>query len=78
MISVIFDACAGPYLGPGNLQQYATTSIDITSLPERQWSPDGNGSAWGGAWIGNTNGVFEPTEVNNAVDPAKQFVQGVQ
>ena len=75
---LIYDACAGPYLGAGDLQQYATTSIDITSIPERQWSPDGNGSAWGGVWIGNIDGVFSAMEVNNAVDPTQHMVNGVQ
>ena len=67
----IYDACA-LYPGTSNLQHYATASIDITSLPERQWSPDGV------TWGGNTNGVFETTEVNNALDPAVQMVSGVK
>ncbi|MCL2103488.1 MAG: hypothetical protein FWH21_00300 [Kiritimatiellaeota bacterium] len=76
---LIYDACAGPYLGVGDLQQYATASIDITSIPERQWSPDSTGwSAWGVSWSGDTNGVFSATEVNNAVDPAQQMIKGVQ
>jgi hypothetical protein len=59
----IYDACAGPHLGTETLVQYATASIDITSLPERQSSPDG--STWGG----NTNGVFSTTEVDGALSP---------
>ena len=69
---LIFDACAGPYLGSSNLVGYATASIDIASPQTRQWSPDGI------RWGGNTNGVFSITEVNNAVDPAMQMVKGVQ
>ena len=59
----IYDACAGPHLGTQTLVQYATSAIDITSLPERQVSPDG--SSWGG----DMNGVFSTTEVNGALDP---------
>ncbi|MBU4212978.1 MAG: hypothetical protein KKD33_10400 [Verrucomicrobia bacterium] len=60
----IFDACAGPHLGNETLVQYATSAIDITSVPERDESPDG--STWGG----NTNGAFSTTEVNGSLDPA--------
>jgi|GEM_PF-2545792 len=61
---LICDACAGPHLGTETLIQYSTSAIDITSMPEREESPDG--STWGG----NTNGVFSTNEVNNALDPA--------
>ena len=73
----IYDACA-LYQGTSNLQQYATASIDISSMPERQWSPDGTGIAFGISWIGNTNGVFEAAEVDNAVDSAIQMIRGVE
>ena len=60
----IYDACAGPHLGAETLVQYATSSIDITSSPERQVSSDGSN------WGGNTNGVFEATEVDGDLSAA--------
>jgi len=70
--SFIFDACAGPYLGTGDLQQYATVSIDISSTLEQQYSPDG------ATWGGNEDGVFSTTEVDNALDLSQQPVKGIR
>jgi len=58
----IYDACAGPHVGTETLVEYATSAIDITSIPERQVSPDSS------TWNGDTNGVFSTTEVNSALD----------
>jgi len=58
---VIYDACAGPHLGSETLTQYATAAIDITSLAERQMSPDGTVSS------GNLDGLFSDTEVNDDI-----------
>jgi len=66
---LIYDACA-LYLGTGNLQQYATATIDISSVPERQSSPDG------ATWGGNEDGVFSQAEVDNALDLSQQPIKG--
>ena len=72
----IFDACAGPHLGSEMLVQYATSSIDVTSLPERQYSPDCTTCPDGSPWVGNTNGVFEAAEVDDDLTPSD--VTGIQ
>ena len=69
---LIYDACAGPYLGTGNLQQYATATIDISDPIERLYSPDAV------KWGGNEDGVFSTAEVDNALDLSYQPIKGIK